>query len=85
MWGKNSVIYSLKAHMSKIHNSAKSNKCDQCSYKTYTSYNLKLHVASMHQGPKLVKESCPHCKKETTNMKLHMNTYHVLAERIHEI
>ena len=66
----------LKMHIKNIHNSVKDKMCPHCSYSTYSNYNLRLHVSKMHLGANLVKQPCPHCDKETTNVEYHIKIYH---------
>ena len=66
----------LKMHIRNIHNSVKDKMCPHCSYSTYSNYNLRLHVSKMHLGANLVKQPCPHCDKETTNVEYHIEIYH---------
>jgi len=66
----------VKKHLKQIHSGVRDKVCDQCSYTTYTNYNLRLHVTKMHLGVSMVKESCPHCEKQTTNISRHIEVYH---------
>ena len=66
----------MRTHVKRIHENVKDKVCPHCSYATYSGFNLKLHVSKMHLGTGLIKEPCPHCDKETTNLKHHMETYH---------
>jgi len=68
----------MRDHMKKVHSGRKDEKCELCAYATYSKYNLKLHVAKVHLGTGLVKQSCPHCDKETTNLAHHIKMYHQL-------
>ena len=67
-------------HMKRIHTGTRDEVCDQCNYATYSKFNLKLHIAKVHLGTGLVKEKCPHCEKETSNIKHHIAMYHVEQE-----
>ena len=58
----------MRVHMKQVHSGRKDEKCEVCSYATYSKYNLKLHVSKVHLGTGLLKQSCPHCDKETTNL-----------------
>lgn len=66
-------------HKKDIHGGVKDKKCRQCSYATYNSFNLKLHISKMHLGSGLGKEVCLYCDKTTTNLKYHKKMYHPLA------
>ena len=63
-------------HIKLVHNIVKDKKCTQCSYVTYSNFNLRLHVSKVHMGKSLEYENCPHCSKITSNMKRHLNIYH---------
>ena len=63
-WSKDT----LTKHIKGIHKKIKDRKCLQCSYATYSTCNLRLHLSKMHGGPSMAKTICPHCVKETTNM-----------------
>ena len=63
-------------HVRNIHGNTKNKVCSQCSYATYSNFNLKLHISKMHLGTKLVKELCPYCEKETRNLNHHIQLYH---------
>ena len=67
-------------HMKRIHTGTRDEVCDQCNYATYSKFNLKLHIAKVHLGTGLIKEKCPHCEKETSNLKHHIAMYHVEQE-----
>jgi hypothetical protein len=67
----------LDQHEKKIHKGVRDRICSQCSYATYSTFNLKLHFSKVHIGQKdLEKESCPHCDKVTTNLKYHIEIKH---------
>lgn len=64
----------LKNHLRIVHGN-KNFECGQCSYKTYTKYNLSLHTKRVHER-KPLKEVCPQCNKECGNLEWHIETYH---------
>ena len=66
----------MNVHIKRIHLGVKDKMCSQCSYATYSNHNLKLHITKVHLGTGMVKEPCPHCEKETTNLEYHIKTYH---------
>ena len=66
----------MKEHVKFIHEGVKDKFCDQCSYATYSSNNLKQHIMKTHLGKEIVKEGCPYCGKETTSLDYHIKTYH---------
>ena len=71
-----SSIYKVKEHVDRIHNRVKNKFCTQCSFATFSSYNLRVHIAIHHLKTGMLKESCLLCEKETTNIKHHLKTYH---------
>jgi len=71
-----SMKRSLETHIKGIHENIKDQKCPDCSYCTYSRYNLRLHVNKVHLGKKLMKEKCVHCGKETYNISYHIKLYH---------
>ena len=66
----------MNVHIKRIHLGVKDKMCSHCSYATYSNHNLKLHITKVHLGTGMVKEPCPHCDKETTNLEYHIKTYH---------
>ena len=65
----------LKNHMKIIHEEIKDNMCPHCSYATYSSYNLRLHVKRVHEKAEML-EQCPYCEKRSGHLKWHLDTYH---------
>ena len=72
----------LSKHVKEIHSGVKDRSCSYCSYATYSSFNLKLHITKVHFGTKLSKETCVHCEKSTSNLKYHTRIYHPLLSEI---
>ena len=70
-----SMQMNLEKHMKNIHENIKNQKCPDCSYCTYSGYNLRLHANKVHRGKKPMKEKCLHCGKETFNISYHMKLY----------
>ena len=66
----------LRKHVKAIHVRLKDKKCPQCSYATYSGYNLRLHITKTHLGKAMVKEACPHCDIFTTYLNYHINIMH---------
>ena len=66
---------SLTKHIQYIHNNVKDKDCPHCSYQTYSSFNLRLHVSKVHEKTSMF-QNCPHCGKTTGNLDLHGTTYH---------
>ena len=40
----------MKLHIKRIHENVKNKACEQCSYRTYSGFNLRLHVKKMHNS-----------------------------------
>ena len=78
------TVAKMREHVRKIHGE-RNIMCTQCSYKTYSSFNLKLHVSKMHNGINMVKEPCPYCDKTSTNIPYHIKIYHGDKEDISQI
>ena len=68
--------YGVKNHIKFVHLKFKNIQCLSCDYKTYSRFNLKVHVTKMHEGNKLGKKQCVYCDKATFSMDYHMKTYH---------
>ena len=66
----------LDRHVNRIHKKIKDKKCQDCSYATYSVYNLRLHITKMHLGKQIEKQKCPYCDKDTTNLNYHIDTMH---------
>ena len=66
----------LDSHVKRTHTGIKDRKCMQCSYATYSGYNLRLHMDKIHLGKKVVKQSCQYCDKVTTNLDYHIDIMH---------
>ena len=74
--GKEMKKVRINCHKRKVHAERKY-PCLQCSYKASTNFNLKLHVSKSHLGIKdLVKDQCPHCDFQTTNLERHLRIHH---------
>ena len=74
--GKDIRKVTYKAHKLKAHGEKK-HACDLCSYRTTSSFNLKLHVSKSHMGVKeLPKSKCQYCDVETTNLPYHTGVHH---------
>eukprot|EP00088_Acartia_fossae_P024072 TRINITY_DN2504_c2_g1_i5.p1 TRINITY_DN2504_c2_g1~~TRINITY_DN2504_c2_g1_i5.p1 ORF type:complete len:626 (+),score=101.23 TRINITY_DN2504_c2_g1_i5:81-1958(+) len=66
----------LDRHIKQIHQKIMDFQCDSCDYKTYTNYNLKIHISKMHTKEELQK-LCQICNQKTGNMDYHMRIYHI--------
>ena len=75
--------YGMKKHIKFVHFKIKNIQCLSCDYKTYSKFNLKVHVSKMHGGEKIEKKQCIYCDKATFSMDYHMKIYHnnVLANK----
>ena len=63
-------------HIRQVHLKIKNKICPFCEYKTYSRFNLKLHVTKMHEGKKMEKQQCLYCDKTPFSLDYHMQTYH---------
>jgi hypothetical protein len=66
----------MKKHIRHVHLQIKNKVCPFCEYKTYSRFNLNLHVTKMHQGKKMEKQQCLYCYKTPFALDYHMQTYH---------
>jgi hypothetical protein len=66
----------LDIHVKRVHHNVKDKQCQQCSYATYSGFNLRLHVSKVHIGKNIEKKACPYCVKVTTNLNYHINIMH---------
>ena len=65
----------LKRHVRQIHMQIKDKLCDICDYRTYTSFNLKIHKAKMHTKESL-EVFCDICNQKTMNLDHHKKLQH---------
>ena len=63
-------------HIRQVHLKIKNKICPFCEYKTYSRFNLKVHVTKMHEGKKMEKQRCFYCDKTPFSLGYHMQTYH---------
>lgn len=63
-------------HIRQVHLQIKNKICPFCDYKTYSRFNLNLHVTKMHEGKKMEKQQCLYCDKTPFALDYHMQTYH---------
>ena len=68
----------VRKHIEEVHEQKKGKKCDKCPYATYSGFNLRLHVTKVHEHSEMKYEMCKYCDRTSSNMELHMRTYHVL-------
>ena len=67
---------SVYKHMRHVHQKIKNKICPFCEYKTYSLFNLNLHVTTVHEGKKIEKQQCQYCDKAPYALDYHMQTYH---------
>ena len=66
----------VKWHVRQVHDQIKDKLCPFCKYRTYSKFNLKLHVRKQHEGREFEKKQCEYCDKATFSLDYHMQTYH---------
>ena len=66
----------VENHVRQVHDQIKDKLCPFCKYRTYSKFNLKLHVTKQHEGREFEKKQCEHCDKATFSLDYHMQTYH---------
>ena len=64
----------MRAHKRLLH-SGKNLGCELCDYRTYSSFNLRLHLSKMHNAPSL-KAVCPVCDIKTHSIDWHIRVFH---------
>ena len=67
---------SVYKHIEQVHQKNKKKICPFCEYKTYSKFNLNLHVTKMHEGKKMEKQQCLYCEKTPYALDYHMKIYH---------
>jgi len=65
----------LNRHLRAVHFKIKDHSCAKCNYTTAESFNLRMHIARVHEGKKVVL-SCPLCNKNVVNLEWHLEQYH---------
>ena len=53
----------------------KDKSCPHCDYKTSEGFNLRIHIARVHEGKKF-KAECPYCNKSVVSLNWHLEKYH---------
>ena len=66
----------LTMHTMQFHTDSKSLLCEHCDYKTYSTFNLRLHIGKKHGGPKVERNTCTLCNKATYSIETHLKKYH---------
>jgi len=66
----------MKRHIKRIHDKILDIHCLQCNYKTYSNFNLRIHVTRVHEGKQL-KQICPYCQQSVISLDWHIKMYHV--------
>ena len=67
---------SVYKHIEQVHQQNKTKLCPLCEYKTYSKFNLNLHLTKMHEGKKMEKQQCQYCEKTPYALDYHMKIYH---------
>lgn len=65
----------LTRHIRVIHMNKKDKACPQCDYRTSEGFNLRIHIARVHEG-KTFKAECPYCSKSVVSLDWHIDKYH---------
>ena len=53
----------------------KDKACPHCDYRTSEGFNLRIHIARVHEG-KSFKAECPYCNKSVVSLDWHIEKYH---------
>ena len=53
----------------------KDKACPHCDYRTSEGFNLRIHIARVHEG-KSFKAECPYCNKSVVSLDWHLEKYH---------
>ena len=53
----------------------KDKACPNCDYRTSEGFNLRIHIARVHEG-KSFKAECPYCYKSVVSLDWHVEKYH---------
>jgi len=65
----------LNRHVRSVHFQLKDKQCPHCKYKTSEAFNLRLHIARVHEGRK-TSAQCPVCDKKVVSLQWHLQQYH---------
>eukprot|EP00090_Calanus_glacialis_P017094 TRINITY_DN26719_c0_g1_i1.p1 TRINITY_DN26719_c0_g1~~TRINITY_DN26719_c0_g1_i1.p1 ORF type:complete len:633 (-),score=152.98 TRINITY_DN26719_c0_g1_i1:65-1963(-) len=65
----------LTRHIKVIHMNQKDKACPHCDYRTSEGFNLRIHIARVHEG-KSFKAECPYCNKSVVSLDWHVEKYH---------
>ena len=65
----------LDSHMKNVHSEEKPFKCEKCNYRFDSKERLEHHFARRHELRNC--ESCPHCGKQYSKLKVHIQTCNV--------
>eukprot|EP00088_Acartia_fossae_P005278 TRINITY_DN12315_c0_g1_i7.p1 TRINITY_DN12315_c0_g1~~TRINITY_DN12315_c0_g1_i7.p1 ORF type:complete len:621 (+),score=125.13 TRINITY_DN12315_c0_g1_i7:73-1935(+) len=65
----------LDRHIKHIHQKIMNFHCEQCDYRTYSGFNLRLHVSKMHTKEEM-ERICQFCNQKTKGLDHHIRIYH---------
>ena len=65
----------MTRHIKVIHMNQKDKSCPHCDYRTSEGFNLRIHIARVHEG-KRFKAECPYCNKSVVSLDWHLEKYH---------
>jgi len=65
----------LNRHIKAVHFKLKDKCCPYCAYTSAEGFNLRMHIARVHEGRK-VSLQCPVCDKNVVSLEWHLQQYH---------
>eukprot|EP00088_Acartia_fossae_P024070 TRINITY_DN2504_c2_g1_i3.p1 TRINITY_DN2504_c2_g1~~TRINITY_DN2504_c2_g1_i3.p1 ORF type:complete len:616 (+),score=167.97 TRINITY_DN2504_c2_g1_i3:81-1928(+) len=66
----------LERHIKHIHQKIMNFHCEHCDYKTYSGFNLRIHISKMHTKEEMEK-ICQFCNQKTVGLDYHIRIYHM--------
>eukprot|EP00088_Acartia_fossae_P024075 TRINITY_DN2504_c2_g2_i1.p1 TRINITY_DN2504_c2_g2~~TRINITY_DN2504_c2_g2_i1.p1 ORF type:complete len:612 (+),score=137.26 TRINITY_DN2504_c2_g2_i1:81-1916(+) len=67
---------SLDKHIKHIHQKIMKFHCEHCDYKTYSGFNLRIHISKMHTKEDM-KKNCHFCNQNVIGLDYHIRIYHM--------